>query len=148
LVGDPFRIRQVLLNLLSNAIKFTNSGGCVELRSTLFERRDATVTLHFSVRDTGVGIPADKVDLVFEAFRQADSSTSRKFGGTGLGLTISSRLVGMMGGHLWVESEVGKGSAFHFTAVFSCQPAGKPPFTPDPREMDIGNVGSHLSHQT
>jgi signal transduction histidine kinase/ligand-binding sensor domain-containing protein len=147
LVGDPFRLRQVLLNLLSNAIKFTNSG-CVELRSTLFEQRDRTVTLHFSVRDTGVGIPADKVDLVFEAFRQADSSTSRKFGGTGLGLTISSRLVGMMGGHLWVESEPGKGSAFHFTAVFSCTPASGPPFTPNSRDVDIGDVGSHLSHQT
>ena len=144
LVGDPFRLRQVLLNLLSNAIKFTGSG-CIELRSTLFERRDWTVTLHFSVRDTGVGIPADKVDLIFEAFRQADSSTSRKFGGTGLGLTISSRLVGMMGGHLWVESDLGKGSVFHFTAVFSCQPQGKPPFTPNPLETDIG---SHLSHQT
>jgi signal transduction histidine kinase/ligand-binding sensor domain-containing protein len=148
LVGDPFRLRQVLLNLLSNAIKFTSSGGCVELRSTLFERRDSTVTLHFSVRDTGVGIPADKVDLVFEAFRQADSSTSRKFGGTGLGLTISSRLVGMMGGHLWVDSEPGKGSVFHFTAVFNCQPACKPPSTPNPSEVDSGNVGSHLSHQT
>jgi signal transduction histidine kinase len=147
LVGDPFRLRQVLLNLLSNAIKFTNSG-CVELRSTLFERRDRTVTLHFSVRDTGVGIPADKVDLVFEAFRQADSSTSRKFGGTGLGLTISSRLVGMMGGHLWVESEPGKGSAFHFTAVFSCTPASGEPFTPNSRDVDTGDVGSHLSHQT
>jgi signal transduction histidine kinase/ligand-binding sensor domain-containing protein len=145
LVGDPFRLRQVLLNLLSNAIKFTHSGGRVELKSTLFEQRDCTVTLHFSVRDTGVGIPADKVDLVFEAFRQADSSTSRKFGGTGLGLTISSRLVGMMGGHLWVESELGKGSIFHFTAVFNCQSASKQPFTPSSADTDIG---SHLSHQT
>ena len=116
-IGDPFRLRQVLLNLLSNAIKFTTSG-CVELRSTLFDRRDRVVTVHFSVRDSGVGIPSDKVDLIFEAFRQVDSSTSRKFGGTGLGLTISSRLVGMMGGHLWVKSELGKGSVFHFTAMF------------------------------
>ncbi len=146
LVGDPFRLRQVFLNLLSNAIKFTTSG-CVELRSTLFERRDCTVTLHFSVRDTGVGIPADKIDLIFEAFRQADSSTSRKFGGTGLGLTISSRLVGMMGGHLWVESDLGKGSSFHFTAVFSCRPEYKPPSTPNSQAVDVGDVGSHLSHQ-
>jgi len=124
LVGDPFRLRQVLLNLLSNAIKFTSSG-CVELRSTLFDRRDRAVTLHFSVRDSGVGIPADKIDVIFEAFRQADSSTSRRFGGTGLGLTISSRLIGLMGGHVWVESEVGKGSVFHFTAVFQDIPAGQ-----------------------
>jgi protein-histidine pros-kinase len=126
LVGDPFRIRQVLLNLLNNAIKFT-SAGSIELRSTLFDRRDRTVTVHFSVRDTGVGIPADKVDLIFEPFRQADSSTTRKFGGTGLGLTISSRLVRMMGGHLWVESVPGKGSVFHFTAMLEYSPAGKLP---------------------
>jgi len=148
LVGDPFRLRQVLLNLLSNAIKFTHSGGHVELKSTLFERRDSTVTLHFSVRDTGVGIPAEKVDLVFEAFRQADSSTSRKFGGTGLGLTISSRLVGLMGGHLWVESELGKGSVFHFTAVFSCPSASRAPFTSNDLETDVGTIDSHLSRQT
>jgi signal transduction histidine kinase/ligand-binding sensor domain-containing protein len=126
LVGDPFRLRQVLLNLLNNAIKFTSSGS-IQLRSTLYDRRGRTVTLHFSVSDTGVGIPADKTDLIFEAFRQADSSTSRKFGGTGLGLTISSRLVGMMGGHLWVESELGKGSVFHFTAVFDARPTCEPP---------------------
>ena len=125
LIGDPFRLRQVLLNLLSNAIKFTSSGS-VDLRSTLFDRRDQIVTLHFSVRDTGVGIPSEKADLIFEAFRQADSSTSRKFGGTGLGLTISSRLISMMGGHLWVESELAKGSVFHFTAAFQEQPAGQP----------------------
>jgi signal transduction histidine kinase/streptogramin lyase len=116
-IGDSVRLRQVLLNLLNNAIKFT-SAGSVELRSTLYDRRGDSVTVHFAVSDTGVGIPADKVELIFEAFRQADSSTSRRFGGTGLGLTISSRLVGMMGGHLWVESELGKGSTFHFTAGF------------------------------
>ncbi|HXI41082.1 MAG TPA: ATP-binding protein [Bryobacteraceae bacterium] len=117
LIGDPLRLRQVLLNLLNNAIKFTASGS-VELRSTLYGRRDDTVTVHFSVRDTGVGIPADKLDLIFEAFSQADSTISRKFGGTGLGLAISSRLVGLMRGQFWVESEVGRGSTFHFTAVF------------------------------
>ena len=117
LIGDTLRLRQVLLNLLNNAIKFTASGA-VEFRSALHDRCDETVTVHFSVRDTGVGIPADKLDVIFEAFGQADSTISRKFGGTGLGLAISSRLVGLMGGQLWVESEVGRGSTFHFTAVF------------------------------
>jgi signal transduction histidine kinase len=123
LIGDTLRLRQVLLNLLNNAIKFTASG-VIELRSSLYDRRDETVTVDFSVRDTGVGIPADKLDLIFEAFSQADSTISRTFGGTGLGLTISSRLVGLMGGQLWVESEIGRGSTFHFTAVFErpCAP--------------------------
>jgi len=124
-IGDPFRLGQVLLNLLNNAIKFTSSGS-IRLQSTLYDRRGRTVTVHFSVADTGVGIPADKMDVIFEAFRQADSSTSRKFGGTGLGLTISSRLVGLMGGHLWVESELGKGSVFHFTAVLEASDDLKP----------------------
>ncbi len=125
IVGDPFRLRQVLLNLLNNAIKFT-SAGSIDLRSTLYDRRAETVTVHFSVSDTGVGIPADKIDLIFESFRQADSSTSRKFGGTGLGLTISSRLVGMMNGHIWVDSKVGTGSTFHFTAGFQVNSEPRP----------------------
>jgi signal transduction histidine kinase len=126
LVGDPFRLRQVLLNLLNNAIKFTDAGS-IALKSTLYDWRGEAVTAHFSVSDTGVGIPADKIDLIFEAFRQADSSTSRKFGGTGLGLTISSRLVSLMHGHLWVDSEAGKGSTFHFTAAFQLMPGVEPP---------------------
>jgi len=126
MVGDPFRLRQVLLNLLNNAIKFTGAGS-VALRSTLYDRRGETVTAHFSVSDTGVGISADKINVIFEAFRQADSSTSRKFGGTGLGLTISSRLVGLMNGHIWVDSEVGKGSTFHFTAAFHVNRGLDPP---------------------
>jgi CheY-like chemotaxis protein len=89
------------------------------------------VTLHFSVSDTGVGIAADKIDLIFEAFRQADSSTSREFGGTGLGLTISSRLVAMMGGHLMVESKPGAGSIFHFTGIFHEKPARESPVLGD-----------------
>jgi signal transduction histidine kinase len=135
LIGDPFRLRQVLLNLLNNAIKFTSSGS-IEMNSMLYDRRDAAVTVHFSVRDTGPGIPADKIDLIFEAFRQADSSTSRKFGGTGLGLTISSRLVGLMRGHLWVESELGRGSTFHFTAVFEQNCAAEPDAERDNRARD------------
>jgi PAS domain S-box-containing protein len=117
LIGDPLRLRQVLLNLLNNAIKFTASG-TITLLATLDDQCQDNVTLHFSIADTGIGIPADKIDFIFEAFRQADSSTSRTYGGTGLGLTICSRLVGMMGGHIWVESEPGKGSTFHFTASF------------------------------
>jgi PAS domain S-box-containing protein len=119
LIGDPFRLRQVLLNLLNNAIKFTSEGS-IALRAALLDRRDSAVTVHFAVSDTGVGIPADKIGLIFEAFRQVDSSTSRKYGGTGLGLTISSRLVAMMGGHIWVDSEVDRGSVFQFTATFHC----------------------------
>jgi len=115
--GDAVRVRQVLLNLLSNAIKFTDRGE-VEVRVSVEARSTAAVTLRFMVRDTGIGIAADKQALIFESFRQADSSTTRRYGGTGLGLTISSRLVQMMGGRLWVESEPGLGSRFYFTVPF------------------------------
>jgi CheY-like chemotaxis protein len=115
LVGDSTRLRQVLLNLLSNAIKFTDTGS-IAVQATTRERRGQSLVLEFSVADTGVGIPADKMDLIFEAFRQADGSNTRKYGGTGLGLTISSRLIALMGGRIWAESTPGKGSVFHFTA--------------------------------
>ena len=116
LIGDPLRLRQVLLNLLNNAVKFTHAGS-IEMRAGLYERRDGALTLHFSVSDTGVGIPPDKIEAIFEAFRQADGSVTRNYGGTGLGLTICSRLVNLMNGRVWVESEPGMGSIFHFTAV-------------------------------
>jgi len=119
LIGDPFRLRQILLNLLNNAIKFTHSGS-IAVKATLLGRQDSSVIVYFAVADTGVGIPQDKLGLIFESFRQADSSTSRKYGGTGLGLTISSRLVDMMRGHMWVDTAVGKGSVFQFTARFHC----------------------------
>ncbi len=125
LVGDPLRLRQILLNLLNNAIKFT-SAGSIELKAVLETRRKSSVELHFTVSDTGVGIPSDKVGLIFEAFRQVDSSTTRIYGGTGLGLTISARLVDMMGGRIWVDSKMGEGSTFHFTAVFQSNLANKP----------------------
>jgi len=115
LVGDSGRLRQVLVNLVMNAIKFTEHGEVVVSVKVESETQEE-VELHFSVRDTGVGIPAAKRDLIFEAFTQADSSTTRKYGGTGLGLTISQALVKLMNGSISVESEPGQGSIFHFTA--------------------------------
>jgi PAS domain S-box-containing protein len=117
LVGDPTRLRQVLLNLLGNAIKFTESGE-VTLRVTPDANRSVPTALRFTVSDTGIGIPGEKLSRVFERFTQADSSTTRRFGGSGLGLTISRRLVELMGGRIWVESEVGKGSVFAFAVPF------------------------------
>ncbi len=117
LLGDPGRIRQIVMNLVGNAIKFTDQGEVV-LAVTVEDREEDHVHLHFVVSDTGIGIPADKQLQIFEAFSQADSSTTRRYGGTGLGLTISMQLVKLMGGRLWVESEVGKGSAFHFDIRF------------------------------
>ncbi|MEK7328944.1 MAG: PAS domain S-box protein, partial [Chloroflexota bacterium] len=118
LVGDPVRLRQVLLNLLDNAIKFTERGE-VSLRVRVEAQTADEVTLHFAVRDTGLGIPEDKQVLIFEPFTQADGHIARQFGGTGLGLTISQRLVEKFGGLLWVESRAGEGSTFHFTALFA-----------------------------
>jgi CheY-like chemotaxis protein/HPt (histidine-containing phosphotransfer) domain-containing protein len=117
LVGDPTRLRQVLLNLLGNAIKFTESGE-VTLRVALDANPSVPTALRFTVSDTGIGIPREKLGRVFERFTQADSSTTRRFGGSGLGLTISKRLVELMGGRIWVESEVGKGSVFAFAVPF------------------------------
>jgi CheY-like chemotaxis protein len=109
------RLRQVLLNLLGNAIKFTETG-FVSLEVGIDSQDHDTVCLRFAVRDTGPGIAKDKQELIFNPFCQADGSTTRKYGGTGLGLTISSRLVEMMGGRIWVESEAGHGATFCFTA--------------------------------
>ena len=141
-VGDPGRIRQVLTNLCDNAVKFTARGRvrvdvqCARLNPTAFE-------IHMSVQDTGIGIPVDKQQGVFEAFSQADTSTTRQFGGTGLGLTICARLVELMGGHIWVESEPGRGSCFHFTvqvqAVQSLEEA--PSLLPAPPPKDGAPVG-------
>ena len=114
-VGDWSRLQQVLINLVGNAIKFTERGH-VAVRLDLLERTPTPATLHIAVTDTGIGIPVDRQAAVFEAFTQADGSTTRRYGGTGLGLTISKMLVEMMGGRLWLESEPGKGTTFHFTA--------------------------------
>ena len=117
LVGDAMRLRQVLINLIGNAIKFTDQGQ-VRLRVGVASDLPGEVCLHFAVIDTGIGIPRDKQEIVFDAFAQADGSAARRHGGTGLGLSISARLVELMGGDIWVESEKGEGSAFRFTAMF------------------------------
>ena len=115
-IGDPTRIQQVLTNLVGNALKFTERGHVlVTIREE--SRAEGSTKLHVTVTDTGIGIPADKHEAIFEAFRQADGSTTRRFGGTGLGLTISATLVRLMGGRIWVESEPGGGSTFHFTVA-------------------------------
>src|SRR5712664_481701 len=114
-IGDAGRLRQVVLNLVGNAIKFTDAGE-VAVRVGADAQNRAEGVLHFTVADTGIGVPEDKRETIFAPFTQADTSTTRKYGGTGLGLTISNRLVAMMGGAMWVESELGKGSQFHFTA--------------------------------
>jgi signal transduction histidine kinase/DNA-binding response OmpR family regulator len=122
IVGDPVRVQQVLGNLVANAIKFTEAGHVLlEVREEA-HREDCTM-LHFSVSDTGIGIPSEKHATIFEAFSQADGSTTRRFGGTGLGLTISATLVNLMGGKIWLESAPGRGTTFHFTAPFDLAPA-------------------------
>ncbi len=126
LIGDPVRLRQVMVNLLGNAVKFTRSGE-VALEVHCEGRTNDRATLRFVVRDTGIGVPLDKQRVIFEAFSQADGSTTRKFGGTGLGLTISERLVRAMQGRIWVDSEVGRGSRFSFTVSLEItEPANAP----------------------
>jgi PAS domain S-box-containing protein len=137
LLGDPGRLRQVLINLIGNAIKFTEQGEVVvhveakgqgtesseQITGNREQRIEEGVELHFSVKDTGCGIPADKLERIFEAFEQADMSTTRKYGGTGLGLTISSQIIELMGGRIWVESKLDEGSTFQFTSKFGVQAA-------------------------
>ena len=117
LQGDPTRLRQIVVNLVGNAIKFTAHGEVV-LHATVESQTENEIVLHFTVADTGIGIPSDKQQTIFAPFTQADSSATRRYGGTGLGLAISRQLTEMMGGRLWVESTEGKGSSFHFTVCF------------------------------
>ncbi len=117
LVGDPKRLRQILLNLIGNAIKFTDRGD-VFLEVETSSQNESAVTLHFSVVDSGIGIPEDKREVIFEAFAQGEPETAQRYGGTGLGLAISAQLVAMMNGRIWLESAPGQGSTFHFKATF------------------------------
>lgn len=141
IAGDPGRLRQIILNLVGNAVKFTKTGQVViecglwkgdgeiktsgpwtefpveeQMQGTIHNSKD--IMLHFCIRDTGIGIPPDRLAAIFDMFIQADASTTRQYGGAGLGLSICKQLVGMMGGRIWAESEPGKGSAFHFTSRF------------------------------
>ena len=133
--GDPGRIRQVLLNVIGNAVKFTAEGEVVA-RVIVAEGAADRVTLQFTVTDTGIGIPRDKQEAVFEAFTQADASTTRRFGGTGLGLAIARRLVELMGGRIWLESVEGHGSTFHFTAVLRRSAASTDALVARPAAME------------
>ncbi len=120
MIGDVGRLRQIILNLVGNAIKFTNKGEVlIDIRRE--PGSDDEILLHFAVSDTGIGIPPDRQAIIFEAFQQVDGSTTRKYGGIGLGLTISAQLIGLMGGQIWVNSKVGSGSVFHFTIPFESQ---------------------------
>jgi len=132
--GDPARLRQVLVNLVGNSTKFTDKGEIEVKVQREAQGVDGTI-LRFSVRDTGIGIPADKLDKIFGAFSQADASTTRKYGGTGLGLSIARQLVGLMGGKLGVESEIGKGSTFYFTVQFASGDAALPAESLDVSEL-------------
>ena len=125
-IGDGNRLRQIVMNLVGNALKFTERGEVV-LQATPESLSREDVTLHFVVRDTGIGIPADKQAAIFGMFEQVDSSLTRRHGGAGLGLSIASRLVGLMDGRMWVESEVGRGSRFHFTVRLGLAPAASSP---------------------
>ncbi|MBI5329113.1 MAG: response regulator [Betaproteobacteria bacterium] len=141
--ADPVRLRQVLVNLIGNAVKFTDSG---EIRLLADHAHcDDGACLHFCVSDTGIGIPTEKLDAIFDAFTQADGSITRKYGGTGLGLTISHKLTLLMGGRMWVESEPGKGSRFHFTiACGEAAPEPEPDAEPTPQPAPDGERGLHV----
>ena len=138
LIGDPDRLRRIVVNLVGNAIKFTERGEVV-LRGNLESQSKDDILLHFSVTDTGIGIPLEKQQRIFEAFAQADTSTTRKYGGTGLGLAISAQLCELMGGVMWVESEVGRGSTFHFTAHFG-RPQKSSEKIPEPAPMKLHDL--------
>jgi two-component system sensor histidine kinase/response regulator len=131
LIGDPLRLGQILINLCNNAVKFTETGEIIVSVSSL-EKSQSKATMQFSVQDTGIGLTKEQQSNLFQAFSQADTSTTRKYGGTGLGLTISKNLSEMMGGKIWVESEPGVGSTFIFTAIFGLQTQKRTTILPGP----------------
>jgi len=135
LVGDPSRLRQILMNLGVNAIKFTTTGS-IDISCQVESRSDSGVVLHFAVADSGIGIPADQVDTIFDSYQQVDGSVSRTHGGTGLGLAICRQLTEMMGGRVWATSEEAGGSTFHFTASFAFGPPEERRFFVPPAELD------------
>ncbi len=142
LLGDPLRLRQVLVNLTGNAIKFTEKGG-IRLQVAVEQRAGREMRLHMAVHDTGIGIPPEKLDSIFEAFTQVDMSTTRNFGGTGLGLSISARLVEMMGGRIWAENNSSGGSTFHFTCRFEID---APPAHPELVDQPVLIVADRPRH--
>ena len=146
LTGDPHRLRQVLVNLVGNALKFTEQGEVTVLVENA-PSEEGKVRLRFAVRDTGIGIPPDAQSRIFNAFAQADSSTTRRFGGSGLGLAITSQLVGMMGGQISVDSEVGRGSSFTFTATFDRQPDRPPITTPELEHLRVLAVDDNATNR-
>jgi signal transduction histidine kinase len=138
--GDPVRLRQIIVNLVGNAIKFTGSGGVT--LSVQNESQEAEhAMLRFTVEDTGIGIPVERQQEIFSAFTQADNSITRGYGGTGLGLTISRRLAELLGGRIWVESAIGMGSAFHFTARFGKAAKAKGTGDPDAPQRAMSALG-------
>lgn len=139
-IGDPVRFRQVLLNLMGNAVKFTHSGK-IELSIDMIDQDHHRVKLRTSIRDTGIGIPEDKIKTIFDTFQQADGSTTRRYGGTGLGLSICKQIVEIMGGEIWAESKPGPGSIFHFTAWLATPTEKDGRF--EPKEQGI-NASHHL----
>ena len=147
-VGDYNRLRQVVVNLVGNAIKFTEQGEVEPGGHAGIPLAEQDVVLHFIVSDTGIGIPPEKQATIFEMFEQADSSTTRRHGGTGLGLAIAARLVGLMGGRIWVESEVGRGSRFHFAVRLEPGGRASPPNPLPPNRRASTGCGCSWSTTT